>query len=176
MAIAPTLYFDNRQSDLASEPPGRGWVVSLKDVYALDPANPPLPPAKLATAGAPPPPQPTLTDQDRSRILGLQGNLWTEHVRTDDRARLMTWPREAAVAEIGWTAQTRRAWPDFLARLPAEMSRFAAVGLAEDESALAIDLQATPAPGGKAQVVLSNQTNFGQIRYTLGNGPLSASS
>jgi hexosaminidase len=176
MAIAPTLYFDNRQSVLASEPPGRGWVVGLKDVYGLDPANPPLPPAKPPVAGAPPPPPLVLTEADKARILGLQGNLWTEHVRTDERAGLMTWPRAAAVAEAGWTPQALRAWPDFLARLPAEQARFAAIGLAEDPGALAVDLQATEEPGGKAKVVLSNQTNYGQVRYTLDGGPVSAGS
>lgn len=176
LAIAPTLYFDNRQSAQASNLPGRGWVVSLKDVYTLDPANPPLPPVKPAVAGAPPPPALALTDADRAHIIGVQGNLWTEHVRTDDRAELMTWPRSAAVAEAGWTAQSLRAWPDFIARLPAEVSRFAVIGLAEDESALAVDVEAAPAAGGKAQVVLSNQTNYGQVRYTLdGGSPTSAS-
>jgi hexosaminidase len=175
LAIAPTLYFDNRQSALASEPPGRGWVVSLKDIYALDPANPPLPPAKPAVAGAPPQPPPlTLSDADRTHILGVQGNLWTEHVRTDERARLMTWPRSAAVAEVGWTAQPLRTWPDFLARLPAEVSRFAGVGLAEDQSALAVELDASPTADGRAKVVLSNQTNYGQVRYTLDGGPPTA--
>ena len=175
LAIAPTLYFDNRQSALASNPPGRGWVVGLKDIYALDPANPPLPPARPAVAGAPPPL--ILSDADRAHILGVQGNLWTEHVRTDERARLMTWPREAAVAEAGWTAQPLRAWPDFLARLPAEVSRFAAIGLTEDESALALDLEASPTADGRAKVVLSNQTNYGQVRYTLdGRPPTTASS
>lgn len=74
------------------------------------------------------------------------------------------------------TAQSLRAWPDFLTRLPAEVSRFASVGLAEDESALAVDLEATPAGDGKATVVLSNQTNYGQVRYTLDGGPVTAAS
>jgi hexosaminidase len=176
LAIAPTLYFDNRQSALASEPPGRGWLVTLKDIYGLDPANPPLPPAGPAVAAAPPRSPLTLSDADRTHILGVQGNLWTEHVRTDERARLMTWPREAAVAEAGWTAQPLRAWPDFLARLPAEVSRFAAIGLTEDQSALALDLEASPTTDGRAKVVLSNQTNYGQVRYTLDGGPPTAAS
>ena len=176
LALAPTLYFDNRQSALASEPPGRGWVESLRDIYSLDPANPPIPPAKPVIAGAPPAPPLALTDADRALILGVQGNLWTEHVRTDERARLMTWPRAAAVAEAGWTPQPLRAWPDFIARLPTEVSRFAGIGLAEDESALAVDLEAAPGAAGRAKVVLSNQTNYGQVRYTLDGGPPTAAS
>ena len=168
LAIAPTLYFDNRQSDLASEPPGRGWVVSLRDVYALDPASPPPPPVAKPAAGAPPPPPPPmLTEADRAHILGVQGNLWTEHVSTDERAMKMIWPRAAAVAEAGWTPQGERAWPDFLARMPAEFARSAAIGLDEDESAFALEAQAGADGPGRARVVLSNQTNQGQVRYTL---------
>jgi len=33
-------------------------------------------------------------------VLGLQANLWTEHVRTEERAAYMTWPRAAALAEV----------------------------------------------------------------------------
>jgi hexosaminidase len=177
LAIAPTLYFDNRQSALATEPPGRGWVVSLHDVYALDPASPPLPPAPKPVAGAPPPPPPlALTDADRAHILGVQGNLWTEHVRTDARAETMIWPRAAAVAEVGWSAQSRRDWPDFLARVPAEFARFERLGLSEDRSALALDLQATATGADGAQVTLSSQTGYGQIRYTVDGAPPAANS
>ena len=38
IASDPTLYFDHRQTDLTSEPPGRGIVVSLSDVYHYEPA------------------------------------------------------------------------------------------------------------------------------------------
>ncbi|MGH7023208.1 MAG: beta-N-acetylhexosaminidase [Caulobacteraceae bacterium] len=171
LAIAPTLYFDNRQSGLASEPPGRGWVVSLRDVYALDPAAPPLPPVPPTVPGAAPPPPLTMTEADRAHILGVQGNLWTEHVSTDERAMKMMWPRAAAVAEAGWTPQAARAWPDFLARMPAEFARFAAIGLDEDESAFALDSQAVADRPGRARVVLSNQTNQGQVRFTLDGTP-----
>jgi len=174
LAIAPTLYFDNRQTDLPSEPPGRGWVVNLHDVYALDPAAPPLPPApKPAVAGGPPAAPPlSLTAADQAHILGVQGNLWTEHIRTDDRLAKMMWPRAAAVAESGWTAQSERDWRDFVTRLPAEFARFATLGLDEDEGALAIDVKVTPEPASRARVVLSNQTNLGQVRLTLnGDAP-----
>src|ERR1044072_2819501 len=37
MAAWPTFYLDNRQTDLPSEPPRRGRVVRVKDVYGFDP-------------------------------------------------------------------------------------------------------------------------------------------
>jgi hexosaminidase len=110
LSPAPTLYLDNRQGSGPQEPPGRGTVVSLADVYRFDPL-----PAPLAALGA--------------HVLGVQANLWTEHVRTEARAAYMTWPRAAALAEVGWSAPARRDWDDFLMRLPAEFARYRTLGI-----------------------------------------------
>ena len=117
IATDPTLYFDHRQSPLASEPPGRGSVISLQDVYALDPAPASLP-----------------ADQ-RAHIIGVQANLWTEHMPTEGDVELMAFPRADAVAELGWTAPERKDWTDFQARLPTELVRDRALGLAVDDAA-----------------------------------------
>ena len=107
----PTLYFDNRQGTGGAEPPGRGKVISLHDVYDFDP----MPPGIAANL--------------RQHVLGLQANVWTEHIRTDDRVAYMTFPRAAAVAEVGWSAPERHDWKDFVRRLPSEFARYRAVGL-----------------------------------------------
>jgi hexosaminidase len=106
----PTLYLDSRQGRSPSEPPGRGQVETLADVYHFDPL-----PGSLS--GEP------------QHVLGLQGNLWTEHVRTEERAAYMTWPRAAALAEVGWSPAARLDWPDFLQRLPAEFARLRLLGI-----------------------------------------------
>ena len=114
----PTLYFDNRQGAGSDEPPGRGKVISLHDVYDFDP----MPPGIAAN--------------DRHHILGLQANVWTEHIRTEDRVEYMTFPRAAAVAEVGWAESGKHDWSDFIRRLPAELSRYKAVGLTYSDDAL----------------------------------------
>jgi hexosaminidase len=122
----PTLYFDNRQGAGPTEPPGRGRVVPLEEVYRFDPL-----PAAVAA------------DQ-RRHILGLQGNVWTEHIRTEDRVAYMTFPRAAAVAEIGWSAPESRDWPAFLQRLPAEFGRYRALGIRYSDDVFRVE---APAPG-----------------------------
>jgi hexosaminidase len=107
----PTLYFDNRQGTGPTEPPGRGRVVSLQEVYGFEPL-----PAGIAA-------------NQRQHLLGLQANVWTEHMRTEDRVAYMTFPRAAAVAEIGWAAPERRDWDSFVRRLPHEFARYRALGL-----------------------------------------------
>jgi hexosaminidase len=59
----------------------------------------------------------------------VQGNIWTEHIRTEERVEYMTWPRGAAVAEIGWSPRERRDWQGFLARLTPQFRRYQALGV-----------------------------------------------
>lgn len=151
----PTLYFDNRNSTAPSEPPGRGRVVSIKDVYAFDP----MPPA--------------LSPTDRAHVLGVQANVWTEHIRTEPRVDAMTWPRAAAVAETGWTPEARRGWEGFAARLPAELDRWRALGLGFDEPR--VHVMAEPSAAG-AKVVLAGGEDLGETRYRLDGAAPTASS
>lgn len=149
LSPAPTLYLDNRQSGRPSEPPGRGSIVSLKDVYDFSPT--PL----------------DLTVEQQAHILGLQGNLWTEHVRGDARIETMAFPRAAAVAETGWTAQNRRDWPSFAARMPSQMARYRSLDVAADDAAIAVNITAEPAETpGRAEVRLSRELGGEAIRYT----------
>ena len=117
LSPAPTLYFDHRQSASVLEPPGRGKVISLKDVYAFDPA--PV----------------SLTAEQRGHILGLQGNLWTEHVRTEARAAHMAFPRALAVAELGWSPAEGRSYEAFEIRARGDVARLRRLGLPAAESA-----------------------------------------
>jgi hexosaminidase len=123
----PILYFDNRQGSSSSEPPGRGRVLSLQEVYGFDPM-----PAGIAP-------------EQRHHVLGLQANVWTEHIRTEDRVAYMTFPRAAAVAEIGWSPSQNRNWEDFRRRLPSEFARYRKVGLHYSDDAL----RPAPAPPGQ---------------------------
>lgn len=109
LSPAPDLYFDNRQGTGTDQPPGREHVVSLNDVYDFDAA-----PDHLSEA-------------ERAHIIGVQANIWTEHIRTEDRVDLMTFPRAAALAEVAWSGT--RDWPSFLTRLKPQMARYAALGI-----------------------------------------------
>jgi hexosaminidase len=166
LAVSPTLYFDHRQSDLVDEPPGRGDVITLADVYAFDPQLPP-PVAAEPTMPAPAP---------SGRVLGLEGALWTEHIATFSNLAAMAFPRAAAVAELGWSAPSDHDWRDFLARMPAEYARFRAVGLDEEESAVAVKASTELDGPGGVSVALSNQAGFGDIRFTLDGGAVGPSS
>ena len=124
LAVDPTLYFDHRQTVSPREPPGRASVVSLGDVYAFDPMPPRIPEAQ------------------RGHVLGLQGNLWTEHVRTERRAGWMAFPRAAAIAELGWSPAATHDWKDFRRRVEAMPAFYEALGMPYAKTAF----EAPPAP------------------------------
>jgi hexosaminidase len=162
LAPWPTLYFDNRQSALPTEPPGRLTIVSLEDVYRFEPHDA------------------ALSDAQRRHVLGIQANLWTEHMRTEERVQWMALPRAAAVAEVGWSAPQRRRWPDFLERLVPMFARYRALGLNYADSVFAPAAQISRNAGGYT-VTLSNQARSdaaapGDIRFTLDGREPSAQS
>ncbi|MGN6371356.1 MAG: beta-N-acetylhexosaminidase, partial [Phycisphaerae bacterium] len=62
-----------------------------------------------------------LTPAQSKHILGAEGNLWSEHIPTPERADYMTFPRACALAEVLWTNPDfhdgSRDFPSFSARL-----------------------------------------------------------
>jgi hexosaminidase len=153
----PTLYFDNQQSPLMSEPPGRLRVISLEDVYKFEPRDA------------------TLTADQQKHVLGVQANIWTEHIRTEDRVQWMALPRAAALAEVGWTAPERRNWNGFVQRLPAMLERYRAFGIHAADSLFGVDAKVMRADK-EIQVTFASQGGVGDIRYTVNGHDPSAQS
>jgi hexosaminidase len=159
MSPSSELYFDYQQTHSPNEPPGRPAIIPLKQVYAFEPV-----PQQLDAA-------------HRQHILGLQANVWTEHMRSFARVQHAIFPRIAALAETGWSPQARKDYDGFLARLPAQLQRYRALGIAYAttpfEVAFSVEDDRT---AGKATVTLSNPTDYQDIRYTTdGKDPTSAS-
>jgi hexosaminidase len=158
LAPWPILYFDHRQSGSASEPPGRGLVVSLRDVYEFDP----MPPV-LAAAG-------------KEHVLGVQANLWSEHIRTEERLGWMAFPRAAALAEVAWAQPGRMDWQHFVRRLVTHFDRYKSRDFPFATSAFDVRISATGGSGKDIAVNLSNQSGFGAIRYTTDGSGVTAES
>ena len=158
LSPAPDLYLDNRQSTSGDEPPGRGYVLNLKSVYGFNP-----------TPDA-------ISEADRTHILGLQANVWTEHIRTDDRFEMMAFPRAAAVAEIGWSPAASHDWTGFVNRLPADLARFKLLGIDYDRVPFEPQAALAMTPQGKVKATLTTELGIGDIRYTTNGKPVTASS
>ncbi|MEH6418639.1 family 20 glycosylhydrolase [Pseudomonas sp. CGJS7] len=99
--MTPTqcCYFDYGQGPAAYEQWNRGGELTLPKVYGYDPV-----PAALTAAQA-------------KHVLGVQGNVWTEYLKTPEMVEYMVFPRLLALAEVAWTPQADRDYADFERRL-----------------------------------------------------------
>ena len=101
LSPAPVLYLDNRPAEGPGRPSGRGAIVSLKQVFDFDPA-----PAALS-------------GDERRHIIGVQANVWTEHIREEGNIFYAAFPRVTALAEIAWSPAAPHDFSGFQARLAA---------------------------------------------------------
>jgi len=58
-----------------------------------------------------------LPKQYRENIIGIEGALWTEYVRTSKKAEFQLFPRLIAIAERSWSAESAKNWNSFLQRI-----------------------------------------------------------
>ncbi len=112
--MTPTkyCYLDYYQAkDKASEPLSIGGYVPLGKVYSFNPVPDSLPVDK------------------RPHILGMQGNIWTEYIKTPEHLEYMVFPRSAAIAEIDWTPGEKRDFENFKQRLQSQFLRYGYMGV-----------------------------------------------
>ena len=140
-------YLDWRQITGAGEAPGAGRVNILRQVYDFNPA-----------------PE-GLTPEQQRHIVGIQGNIWTEYLTQEELVANAAFPRAAALAEVAWSPAPKN-WDGFLARLPAQYGRYRALGIPHSEAAVKVKVESRY-EAGRGAVTLSNQTQLGEIHYTL---------
>ncbi|WP_406281100.1 beta-N-acetylhexosaminidase [Embleya sp. NBC_00896] len=62
-------------------------------------------------------------------VIGVEGALWGDTVRSVADAEYLMFPRIAAVAEAAWSRPERRGWTDFRTRVGTHEARWAAAGI-----------------------------------------------
>ena len=158
MTPQESLYLDHVQSDLPDEWAGPPPAATLRQAYDTIV----IPKGASAT--------------EAQRIIGVQVSLWAEQMRTFAHDQHAIFPRIAALAELGWSPAGAHDWNSFLQRLPAELARYRALGIAYADSAFAPVFQVTAVANGAFRVALSNQVQSGTIRYTTdGSDPTAQS-
>ncbi|MGW4843278.1 beta-N-acetylhexosaminidase [Nocardia brasiliensis] len=86
------VYLDHRQSDHPDEPIPVGYLRTLEDMYSYEPAY------------------------TGPGVIGLQAQIWSEHLDTVRRVDYAAFPRLCAIAETAWSPADRDL-TEFLARL-----------------------------------------------------------
>jgi hexosaminidase len=101
MTPGKPCYFDHYQSeDTENEPLAIGGLNTLASVYAYEPV-----PAELSA-------------DEAKHVLGAQGNVWTEYMKTGDHIEYMVLPRLCALSEVVWSEKiSDRDYEGFLTRL-----------------------------------------------------------
>jgi hexosaminidase len=92
-------YFDHYQSDNENEPLAISGFLPLEKVYQFNPI-----PEEL-------------TKEEAKYVLGAQGNVWTEYIKTAKKVEYMAFPRAIALAEVVWSAKDNKNYKDFINRL-----------------------------------------------------------
>jgi hexosaminidase len=105
------VYLDYYQCEPQGEPLAIGGYLPLEKVYLYNPV-----PEEL-------------TPEEQKYILGVQGNLWSEYLKTPDYMEYMAYPRMFAVAETGWTPNRLKDFEDFLTRIEVLKKRYDAIGI-----------------------------------------------
>ena len=69
-------------------------------------------------------PMKEVPDADKQHLVkGVQGNIWCEWIPSRERMHYMAAPRMLAIAELGWSANDRKDWTDFQARMADQFGR-----------------------------------------------------
>ncbi len=158
MTPQESLYFDHYQSDLPDEWAGPPPSATLRQAYDTT----------VVPNGA--------SASEARHIIGVQAGLWTEQMRTFAHDQHAVFPRIAALSELGWSPANARDWNSFLQRMPAELARYRALGIGYADSAFAPVFVVNAAANGGFRIELSNQADFGTIRYTTdGSNPTNQS-
>ncbi len=107
VVMSPTshCYFDYAQSKEPGEPEAIGGYIPLSTAYGFEPV-----PDALDAA-------------HRRHILGGQGNIWSEYLRTPSDVEYFAFPRAVALAEVLWSPKGGRDYAEFCQRLEAHQAR-----------------------------------------------------
>ncbi|GAA4908358.1 family 20 glycosylhydrolase [Mucilaginibacter defluvii] len=100
------LYLDHAQDKLYREPFGIGGYAPLAKTYSYNP-----------TPGA-------LTPEQQKYVIGVQANLWTEYIGTENKLEYMMLPRLIALSEVAWSQLANKNFTNFSQqRLPRHLAR-----------------------------------------------------
>ena len=123
--MTPTshCYLDYYQADQETEPLAIGGFLPLEKVYSYEPV-----PEEL-------------TEEEALHILGPQGNVWTEYMKTPEYVEYMVYPRACALAEIGWTPKEMKDYEDFLLRMQGHQKRLGALNINARKIELTADVK-----------------------------------
>ena len=148
--MTPTshCYFDYFQSENDDEPLAIGGYIPLEKVYHFDPI-------------------PDELNEDEAKFVkGVQGNVWTEYMPTEEKVEYMLFPRVLAMSEVVWTNADQKNYKDFINRVEHFHSRLEALNINYANHLYEVEGKISSL-NGKTVYKLNTLTNDKQIVYTI---------
>lgn len=145
------LYFDHYQTlNTADEPLAIGGFSSVEKVYSLNPIPD------------------VLTAEEAKFVKGVQANLWTEYIPTNEQLEYQLLPRLAALSEVQWTQPDKKNWERFLASLGHIISIYDVMGFNYAKHIYEIIATYDVSPDGDGSIYVTMTTaGDAPIYYTL---------
>lgn len=149
--MTPTshCYLDYYQSSSSNEPLAIGGFLPLKKVYNYEPT-----------------PTDSLTAEQEKHILGTQGNVWTEYMKTSAHVEYMAFPRALALAEINWSPKSARNYENFLKRLSNHFKRLDVMNVNYAKHIFDVSAKLGRNDKDALTVELNTLSPKGEVRYT----------
>lgn len=153
VVMTPTshCYFDYYQSVHPDEPLAIGGFIPLEKVYHYHPV-----PEEL-------------TEEEAQHILGAQGNVWTEYMKTPEKVEYMAFPRAIALAEVTWTGKEKKDFNDFTRRLALHLQWLKKKGVNAANHLYDIKTEVSSGEGKGVSLRFYNQAGAGIVRYARGD-------
>ena len=70
-----------------------------------------------------------VTNDNIKNVLGVEGEVWTEWIRSRERLEMLVFPRMQALSEVAWSPEEKRDFADFKLRLDDFKPTFDAMGI-----------------------------------------------
>ncbi|WP_232805875.1 glycoside hydrolase family 20 protein [Salegentibacter maritimus] len=153
------VYFNFYQGDFDTEPMAFSGFTPLTKVYEFDPVVD------------------SMSVAQKKHVLGGQANLWSEFIDSPELSEYMLFPRLAALSEVLWIPEEDKDWADFSRRMQVMFKRFDLMGINYATSAYSVTAQSeVDANSGAIEIALNTEFPDAEIRYTLNDKNLNASS
>lgn len=152
-------YWDYYQAtDIENEPFAIGGYVPVELMYSYEPY-----PEEMDA-------------DDRSHILGVQANMWTEYISSPEHLEYMLLPRLAALSEVQWCQPEIKDWDRFLDSMDEFCAHYQKMGYRYAEHVFGVSGYVVPDKENRCAILTLTTQDDAQIRYTLdGSDPVMSS-
>ena len=148
MTPNPYAYLDQYQEEPEIAPVTIGGYNTLKKTYSYNPVPD------------------DADDLVKKHIIGVQGNIWTEYMPSDNNRDYQAFPRAIAIAETGWTLNANKNWNDFCQRMVEDFRRMDVKNVKACRNFFDVNINTHVDESDTLKVILESFYPNAEIHYT----------